>query len=540
MPFCFIMIKNYFYFYRFLIENRPVFLNSVITDLFTQAKDRLFAAIPVSDLPDRHLIIDTNPNLPFLLVKKEHKKAKKNTKDFLMNLLPSEIKNIQIANDDRIIKITTNKFDIYFTIKGPKTNVYFIIGDEIQSFKNVKDRNVLSFLTDRKYIEPAEQYEINGGGFKRIEELQAAFPFFNKLIVGEYYIRTNPAKESIDKQILSAILTEIFFSPIAIAERDNRIIFAPSDWQLIKESKIVKTFNDINSAVEFYLAYYYRHSEVLKLKKELNRLLEKRTEQISQKLNKLKFRIDGGSKESVYRNYADLLQINRHLISKGEAQVELENFDGEKIKIKLDPAKSLQGNIDYYYEKARDEKISFEKSTELYSTALKEYENILNLKNELQSTDDLNKLKKIKSALVKGNLKVKMGNQKIKFRHFLIDRKFHLFVGRESKENDELTFKYAKQNDYWFHARGYSGSHVVLKAEGKNNAIPKSVIKTAASVAAYYSKAKTASLAPVSFTFRKFVHKKKGMPPGQVVLQREKTILVKPEIPVNCVRVFED
>ena len=97
-----------------------------------------------------------------------------------------------------------------------------------------------------------------------------------------------------------------------------------------------------------------------------------------------------------------------------------------------------------------------------------------------------------------------------------------------------LSIKFAKQNDYWFHARGLPGSHVVLRVENTKEGVPKNIIKNAASIAGYFSKAKTAKVAPISYTFAKFVYKKKGMEPGKVMISKEKVLLVKPEIPKNC------
>ncbi len=109
-----------------------------------------------------------------------------------------------------------------------------------------------------------------------------------------------------------------------------------------------------------------------------------------------------------------------------------------------------------------------------------------------------------------------------------------MFVGKDSKNNDLLTTKFAKQNDFWFHARAASGSHAVLRVENTKEAIPKNILKKAASVAAFYSKSKTSKLAPVSYTFKKYVVKKKDLNPGQVILLKEDVLLVTPEIPAGC------
>lgn len=97
-----------------------------------------------------------------------------------------------------------------------------------------------------------------------------------------------------------------------------------------------------------------------------------------------------------------------------------------------------------------------------------------------------------------------------------------------------VTTRFAKQNDYWFHARGASGSHVIIKVENTKEAIPKNVLKKAAALAAYHSKAKKAGVVPVAFTFKKYVAKKKGDPVGTVHLLREDVLLVRAEIPNGC------
>ena len=145
-----------------------------------------------------------------------------------------------------------------------------------------------------------------------------------------------------------------------------------------------------------------------------------------------------------------------------------------------------------------------------------------------------------KKLIVKKEKIIKMDSGlKFKYWHYVIENKYHVYIGRDSKSNDYLSIKFAKQNDYWFHARGLPGSHVVLRVDNIKEGIPKDIIKKAASLAGYHSKAKTAGSSPISYTFAKFVHKKKGMEPGKVLLQKEKTLLVKPEIPKNCELVDE-
>ena len=105
-----------------------------------------------------------------------------------------------------------------------------------------------------------------------------------------------------------------------------------------------------------------------------------------------------------------------------------------------------------------------------------------------------------------------------------------VWAGRNNKENDVLTHKMAAQNDLWFHAQGYAGSHVVLRSEGRKEAPSKQTIEEAASLAAYWSKGKTAKKVSVAYTLVKHVTKPRGGAPGQALLRREKTIVVEPAL----------
>jgi predicted ribosome quality control (RQC) complex YloA/Tae2 family protein len=122
----------------------------------------------------------------------------------------------------------------------------------------------------------------------------------------------------------------------------------------------------------------------------------------------------------------------------------------------------------------------------------------------------------------------------VKVRRFFIDEKWEVLVGKDSENNDILTVKVAKQNDYWFHARGSSGSHVVLRFNGKEKP-PKDIIKKTAQIAAFYSKAKNSKIVPVCYTQKKYVVKRKGMDPGQVSLLREDVVMVAPVLPEGCI-----
>ncbi|RPI15632.1 MAG: DUF814 domain-containing protein [Ignavibacteriae bacterium] len=118
-----------------------------------------------------------------------------------------------------------------------------------------------------------------------------------------------------------------------------------------------------------------------------------------------------------------------------------------------------------------------------------------------------------------------------RFRIFKLGDGFEVWTGKDSSANDLLSMKYARQNDLWFHVRGTSGSHTILRIPEDASELPKDYIKTAAEIAAYYSKAKNAKNVPVAYTQSKNVQKYKGAKSGSVVVKGEKVIKVQPKIP---------
>ena len=231
-----------------------------------------------------------------------------------------------------------------------------------------------------------------------------------------------------------------------------------------------------------------------------------------------------------------MINLNSIKIGVKETSVEDIYEQNKPIKIKLDEKYSPKKNADIYFDKAKNQRVSLEKSIQLFNDykikfdKLKEIENIFLSNDELENYRNIMKELKIKddnSASPKEEIQSK-------FKKYLLENKYYIFVGKDSRNNDLLTTKFAKQNDFWFHARSVPGSHVVLRINNSKEVVPKSILKKTAALAAYHSKAKTSGMAPVSFTQKKYVVKKKGMEPGKVALLREEVLIVKPEIPKDC------
>jgi len=538
------MYKNYFYLVRCAYELNELLNNKIIHDIFSQEKNVLFLNISDEENPNQHIVISTDQNLSYILIKQNHNKAKKNLIDLFAELLPATIQSVSIASDDRIVKVNTNKFNLYFVVRGNSTNIF--IED--------KNKKLLPFTKSKfdftKVLHKIDFYnklEFDFSSISRetsIAEISKKHPQVIAAIKSELEIRLDKESSNNIQQCLENITEDIFTQPISVgySEGDNTPVFIPNNFSRLSILNDIKTFKYFNDALQMYLRLYYTNKKRNGLKNQIEKYLNNELTKLSNKLNKLKVRVEQDSKEDQYKLFANLLQTNRNNIHKGMTGIEVRNYStNELINIKLDNKLSSNKNIDKYFEKSRDEKINYQKSKELYNFTKIKYDKLLAYKNILDDIDDTKKLEVMHNEIVPSNNKIIKMETGLKFKywHYLIENKYHVYVGRDSKSNDYLSIKFAKQNDYWFHARGLPGSHVILRVENIKEGIPKDIIKKAASLSAFYSKAKTAGSASVSYTFAKFVHKKKGMAPGKVLLSKEKTLLVKPGIPKNCELVSE-
>ena len=163
-------------------------------------------------------------------------------------------------------------------------------------------------------------------------------------------------------------------------------------------------------------------------------------------------------------------------------------------------------------------------------TELSHLDSIATSLNIAESEDDL---VQIREELVSYGYIRKKSNekrQKSKSRpfHYLSSDGFHIYVGKNNYQNDELTFKFANGGDWWFHAKGMPGSHVVLKTEGKE--LPDRAYEEAARLAAYYSKGRENEKVEIDYLERKNVKKPNGAVPGYVIYYTNYSMAIAPDI----------
>lgn len=540
------MLRNYYYLNRTITELNEILSGARVDEIYSQEKNSLFLSIPTEGSPYRHLFISTNPSLPYLLIKDDHRKAKKNVIQLNVFNKPQVIQKIEISKNDRLIRITLENLFIYFSVMGGNTNAYFVSNEKVidELKKSKAEFDILKHIRENDYVSENIYHLIDENIFEGLDskEIKQSYSFIPKEIISEMKLRHTEGMQY--QSLFHTILKEVYTGKINVFENltEEKIRFAPENFRLFANNEKL-LFDNCADAIPKYLQKHYGFEKTKSIVKVISKYLLKELEKTSNKLNNLKGRIEKGERSDEYYHYGNLLLSNRHLLQKGLKQITVTDYlSNEKINIKLNAKNTPQESIDAYFEKAKDEKINFKISEKLFSDTLKIFNNLKALENEFELAETLKDYEQLSLKLKLGNNKKekKKVNMDAKLREFLIEGKYKVLVGRDSKSNDMLSIKIANQNDYWFHARGLPGSHVVLRVENTKEGVPKNIIKNAAQIAAFYSKAKTAGTAPVSYTFAKFVRKKKGMEPGKVLIEKEKVLLVRPEIPKNTEIVSDE
>ncbi|TAE60525.1 MAG: DUF814 domain-containing protein [Bacteroidetes bacterium] len=234
-----------------------------------------------------------------------------------------------------------------------------------------------------------------------------------------------------------------------------------------------------------------------------------------------------------------LLMAQLHLIENEARTIDLEDYYiGGTLTVKLDPRLSPQQNATRYYEKHKDRKLRLQYLQEQLADTeqkLQEAQVLADAFAEVPTPESLvhgpqgfaqaslTPLRDFAKSLSKASAE---SDKERPYRLYFLDG-FEIMVGRNARSNDELSFHVAAKNDLWLHAKDVTGSHVVIRSKG-GQGVPDHVLEYAAGLAAYFSKRRSEAYVPVSYTSRKYIRKRKGDPPGMVVVDREEVILVAP------------
>ena len=304
---------------------------------------------------------------------------------------------------------------------------------------------------------------------------------------------------------------------------------------------ISQTFDTMSDALTAYYDAITLNESIASERRSLTQALTKQENLLQRKAEGLHTDLERAEKADDYRIQGELILANLHAITRGQKQVELQNYyssELEMLSIPLNPERSPSENAQAYFKRYTKAKRGRSRIQQLISDVEADQETLRLYASKLEAADTLDALQRLRTEFVaNGYLKAShRGKQKQEvsdgpFRRYTSSNGFQIYVGRNSQSNDLLLRQIAKPRDMWLHAKQIHGSHVIIRNPENRQDIPMPTLLQAAQLAAYYSKAHHASNVPVDYTWARYVVKRKGNVAGYVHYTREKTLYVEPAVP---------
>lgn len=310
----------------------------------------------------------------------------------------------------------------------------------------------------------------------------------------------------------------------------------------------ISTFDTVSTLLEDVFEKRVAAADFERRHKQLTQLVDRHLARLQRKIERQKAELDAAQEADTYKQYGDLITSNLYRLDDTAVKaptIELLNFynEGEPIEVAVDPQLTPAQNAQAYYrryQKARKtmtlakEHLEASKAEKAYLdtillaldiatdvTALTEIETELQREGYIDRREDGSRIAPGSKASVRRDEEAL--SEPLRYRS---GDGFLILVGRNNRQNDEITLRRAKPDDVWLHTKDIPGAHVVVVSGGRH--IPEGTVMEAASLAAHHSKAKLSSNVPVDVTLRKHVRKPKGAKPGMVIYDHHQTVWVTP------------
>jgi fibronectin-binding A domain protein len=431
------------------------------------------------------------------------------------------------------------KYTLIIEIMGKASNIFLTCKDKILSalfFTSIDVGNRV-IMTGAKYTLPFEEKKISPIYLEKenfpfetetfLEKIEGAGRAFavqcsQDYDVFEKYLSSyKPVMyEILNRGKIQKVLTYNEFSEFSQKENTN-----PEN----KNNR--KYFETLNEGLNAYFKTTITSNVISEKKKSLLKYVDSQIKKFKKIEKNIKVDLKKNENFENYKNIGDILAANMHQIKYGMKKVTVFDFyNNQEITINLDPLLSPNDNLNFYYNKYNkgkrtisalnirfsdiQDEIKYFEEIKMFIEKENDFIGIEEIENELNLSDNGNKIKN----------KIKLN--KTKKRELLsFDYKgFQIFVGRNNKENEEISFSKGQPNDIWMHIKDIPGSHVLILRN--NQELPEDVLIYAANLACEYSKAKKGDKVTVDYCERKFVKKIKNSKPGNVTYTNFHSLLV--------------
>lgn len=489
------MITNWFTLQKCADYLQKEYASAVLDKCITYEKNELWLLF--RDKPS--FKVHLGQPFQYIMQSSQAMQIKKSSIRIFPSLDGAIVDKIDMVPAERIIRIKfRNDAYIYITFLSNRGNIAYVCGDNMELFKKkipveipeISGKNSYdSFENDPRFSSFWRKNAFDIFGIDNYEQLISIIQNSNGNILKNRFVLT-PTPNSYD--------AETFYR--------NYRSYIISD---LKEDHFESEYKSLEKRISEKLNDLQKHIHLTKNEERIAKRAEK------------------------YRYFASILDSCRYMIEDHSENFEVpEMYRQEDFPtlITLKKELALAENIDKFFKKARSAENRILEDKQRHVDLIKEYEKWEKVYKELLEIEDIRPLrdfqKKHHELLKRVQRLSNQDNERKPFKEYFKED-WRIWVGRSARDNDELTFKYAAKTDLWLHTRHSTGSHVIIRKDGRVG-IPQDIVVYAASLAARYSEEKHSSLVTVVTAERKHVTKRKGMPPGKVHFAYEKDLMVKP------------
>ncbi len=296
-----------------------------------------------------------------------------------------------------------------------------------------------------------------------------------------------------------------------------------------------KEFDSFSALLDSFYEKRQKQDEIRRRTYEVNKLTDTLIERVSRRIEKQKGDLARCENPDELRVFGELIKANIHMIERGASVAEVPNYYDEEYKntrIKLNPELTPAQNAQKYFKDYKKAITAGEMLKKLIKAGEDELQYLFSVKDELSRAQCEKELTEIKLELesagyIRINSKQKRLPKALPPLTFKSTDGFIIRVGRNNRQNDELTTKLSQKSDLWLHTKAIHGAHVIISTDAKD--VPDSTVLQAAMLAAYHSNARQSSSVAVDYCTVKNVKKPSGAKPGMVIYDNYNTLYVTPD-----------
>ena len=524
------------------------------------------------------LLLSADASLPLIYMTDQNKQSPMTAPNFCM-LLRKHLQNARIISVEqpgleRIVRMELEHLNemgdicrkyLAIELMGKHSNIIFyddtnVIIDSIKHISGLVS-SVREVLPGKEYFVPRTQEKKNPlevtaeqvvltlkeKSMPAYKAVYSSFTGLSPCIAQEICYRAGVDADRPTPECQDAELLTIANALVQIMEQVKRGDFVanvvyenkqPVEYAMVELTSYPQTSMMRYDTVSELLEHYYAEKNMITrirqrsvdLRKIVSTALERNVKKYDLQLRQL----EDTAKREKYRIYGELLNTYGYSAKPGDKYLDAVNYyTNEPIRIPLDETLTASENAKRYFDKYQKLKRTFEALTTLTKETKEEMDHLASISTSLDIAQREEDLVQIKKELMESGYIKRKGHakkEKVTSRpfHYVSKDGFDIYVGKNNYQNDELTFKLATGNDWWFHAKGIPGSHVIVKTNGKE--MTDSAYEEAARLAAYYSQARGQEKVEIDYLQKKNVKKPNGSKPGFVVYYTNFSMMIDTDI----------